>query len=366
MSTQPEYDEERPLLEHILELRKRALVVFVSVAGITLASFPLSVCLIDSLISVVLDPSNVMVYNPLHAFTVPFTLSVVFGIGLSIPIILYEVYKFMAPGLFPNERRLFAVITPASILLFILGASLAYFLIIPNIANLVLGVGRSFSEVNLFMKDVLDFVIKTVAAFGFLFQIPLILLFAVRIDFVSPFFLENNRLYFYIGFFIASNLLSPDPTLVSQLIITLIFVLLFEMSYRIGYYVTPRTEADIEQFIDRFNYLGPLFSSTGVLIGLGLSLGIGLWWLTLSTLFGVGLYSSQRFSVSLIKEKGFGNLGLFAPLISPLIVGLILSKYYSVTLDLVYVATLFVITAAFTFLLEKINDKLSHYLARKT
>ncbi|PTD93568.1 twin-arginine translocase subunit TatC [archaeon SCG-AAA382B04] len=358
---QPKKDHERPLMEHVLELRKRLLIVFAGVVAISIASFPLSVYLIDPVIASVIDPSNVMVYDPLHTFTVPINFSLIMGIALGLPLILYEAYQFMAPGLFRNEERLFAVITPASILLFTLGASIAYFLIIPNITGLVLGVGRGMSEANLYLKNILNFVLKMIAGFGILFQIPLILLFAIRIDFFSPTFLEERKLYFYIGFFVISNLFSPDPTMLSQVLVTVIFIVLYEMSYRLGYYVTPRTEADIEQFVDKFTHLGPLFSSIGVIIGLALSFGIPIWWLSLSTLFGIALYSSQRFSVSLIEEEGFGTFALFAPLLSPLIVSISLSKYYSVKIDLIYVITLFLVTITLTFVLEKLNRKVDDY-----
>lgn len=365
MSSGPEQDEEKPILDHVIELRSRVLIVLAAVVGIALASFPLSTYVVDPMIASVTDPSNVMVYDPFHSFTIPMNISLMVGVAFSLPLILYEAYQFMAPGLFPDERRLFAIITPSSILLFILGASIAYFFVIPNISDVVLRLGESYSTTNLYLKDVMGFIIKMIAAFGFLFQIPLVLLFAIRIDFVSPSFLQENRLYIFIGFFVISNMVSPDPTMLSQLIVTAVFIVLFEISYRIGFYVTPRTEADIGEFVNRFTKLGPFFSSIGVIIGILLAYRIPLWWITLSTLFGVGIYSSQRFSVSLIEEKRFGNIGLFAPLISPLLGSILLMQYYSVNLDIYYLTAIFVLTAILTYFLEKINQLILNKIQKK-
>ncbi|OKY78042.1 MAG: Sec-independent protein secretion pathway component TatC [Candidatus Methanohalarchaeum thermophilum] len=361
----PEKDEERPLVEHLIELRKRVGIALAGVVLITIVIFPLSFKLISILVGTVTDPSNLAIYDPLETILIQINFSLIAGFALGLPLILYEAYKFMEPGLFLNERRFFALLTPTSLFLFTLGASIGFFYVVPTLSDLVLTIGQGASvRPAISIQRAFNYVISIVAGLGFIFQLPLALLFAIRIELVKLETLKKRRLMVYILFFVVASIVNPDPTFITQTIVAAIFIVLYEFSLRIGYYVTPDTDAEIINFLDRFTALGPLFVALGALIGYLFVSKLGIWWVTAITLGSFIFYLTQRFSNLIIEEEKIGTIGFFTPILGPMIGLFLAEKYFTYLPQLLqkiqfgYTVLIPIIMAAITFGLEKINNKL--------
>ncbi|RZN62042.1 MAG: twin-arginine translocase subunit TatC [Methanonatronarchaeia archaeon] len=312
----PEDDEERPLMEHILELRDRMLVTLVAIIILSVIAFVFSFEAIRWVVNPVMDPSELVVYDPLETILIQFNFSFIFAVGAGLPIIIYEAFKFMEPGLFENEKRFFALITPASLLLFFMGVTVAYFLVVPVVADLVFYMGEGVVEPAISIELAYNFVMSIIATFGFLFQLPIVLLLAIKTDLISPTFLRDKRIFIYIGFFVLASIFSPDPTLVSQAIVTVVFIILYEASLAVGWYITPRTERDIKTFLRKFERTGGLFGVGGALLAFYLAVNLGLPWWTLVPLVATVFYIGHRLSFRVILNNKALNIGILGPIIA--------------------------------------------------
>lgn|GEM_PF-1452931 len=352
----PSKDKKRPLMEHIDELRTRLLIIIVGIIVLIAISFPLSFELVEPIVSPVAPPDELYIYDPLETIKMQLLFSVLFAVAFGLPLIMHQTYEFMEPGLFENERRFFAILTPSSILLFLLGATIAYFFIVPPLAYIALFIGEGMAIPEISIAMAFNFVVALMATFGFLFQLPIIILFAVRIELISPQFLIEKRIYIYLGFFIVATLLSPDPTFTSQTIVTVVFIILYEISSRLSWYLTPKTDSDITNFLERFKRLGPWFSGSGVALGFFISINIDFVWLPIVVAISFILYIAQRFSVLLIEWEKMLNLGMIGTFLFPLISYLLL-EYYYLEYNLLFFVFVTAGTAILTYLLEKLHKR---------
>lgn len=230
----PEMDEERPLREHLVELRKRLAVVIAAVLLAALASFPLSgegLTLIIDQVSTAGD-APVAVYTPIEYVVVQIYFMLAVGLAAGLPLTVYEVYAFMAPGLYPEERRFYLLTVPASAILLVLGAALAWLVVVPELAPLLIESGEGVVEAAISIERIFVFVVGTMLLMGLVFQVPVIVALAVWSGATTPRYLLDRRLYAYAGFFFLTSVVTVDPTMASQLILTSVFVVLFEASVR--------------------------------------------------------------------------------------------------------------------------------------
>ena len=166
--------------------------------------------------------------------TVPFVVrlkvSLVVGILLAIPVILYEVWAFVSAGLHSHERKLVLLYGPVSLLFFVLGAAVAYFLILPMGAVFLLlsGIEQGMDPI-LTVNEYAPFVMWLIFAFGVIFQMPLVVLFLTKLGIVSPVKLRQARRYAILGIFvIAAVITPPDPF--TQIAIAIPMLALYEVS----------------------------------------------------------------------------------------------------------------------------------------
>ena len=230
-TTLPPQDMEMPLSEHLRELRNRLVIVLAVTAILMAITFPFSSALVDLVLKHVVPASaQLVVYDPLELFKVRITACFLVAITVGLPLLVYEAFRFAAPGLYPKEKRFAYVVFPFSLALFILGAIIAYFITIPLFFNVVLGYGSSVVVSELSVGQTFTIVTNFMLGFGVIFQVPLVVLLAIKMKLVKRETLARSRLLIYgalVGFAV---LISPDPTMLSQLIVGVMLAILFEVS----------------------------------------------------------------------------------------------------------------------------------------
>ncbi|MCL7476498.1 MAG: twin-arginine translocase subunit TatC [ANME-2 cluster archaeon] len=231
-------DQELPLIEHIRELRSRMIIV-VSVLIFTLIfAFPFSGNLIE-IIWNDLIPQNIdmVVYTPLEWMITRLMLSLVICAAIVVPIIIYELYAFMAKGLYPSEKRFFLKVVPISLLLFLIGAGIAYYIVIPLIYNFMILYSQDVAASGLSVKLTFSVVSTMLIVFGLLFQLPLLVIFSIKSGLVKQQQLKDKRVFVY-GILVAFALfVAPDITGMSQLIMAFFLLILFEASLLMGRFI---------------------------------------------------------------------------------------------------------------------------------
>ncbi len=227
---EPPEDREMPLEEHLAELRRRVIRIFiVMVAGIGI-TFRFSGELIKIFWREMLPEGlRVYVFSPTEWFMVQLTFSFVLTFVVFYPYIVYELYQFAKPGLYENERRFVKTFLPFSYVLFLVGVGLAYFVVIPKIFSIAtmfnLGANPMFSA-----KKTIYLAFKILLAFGLVFQIPVLAVIAVRIGLIDSKWLKEKRIWIYLIVFVLASNITLDISGISQLVILALVVVMFEIS----------------------------------------------------------------------------------------------------------------------------------------
>ncbi|MBX8946525.1 MULTISPECIES: twin-arginine translocase subunit TatC [Lysinibacillus] len=227
------------VIEHIEELRKRlyfAVVFFViAVAG----AFFLAEPLIHFLQS-----SETAQSFSLNAFRITDSIKIYFqmifyiALLLTSPIILYQLWAFISPGLYEKERRVTLSYIPFTFILFVAGIVFSYFILFPYVLNFMIDLSdRLGVQLTIGINEYFSFLFQITLPFGFVFQLPIVLLFFARLGILNPQVMTKNRKYAYFGLFVIAAMITP-PDLMSHLIVTVPMFLLYEFSVwvaKIGY-----------------------------------------------------------------------------------------------------------------------------------
>ncbi|NRB37803.1 MAG: twin-arginine translocase subunit TatC [Pseudomonadales bacterium] len=252
-SDQPDEGTEQPLTSHLLELRSRLLrslvVVLIIFAG--LFSFANDIYTIVSvpLVNALPEGSQMIATDVASPFLAPFKLTLVLAIFIAVPYLLAEIWGFIAPGLYRNEKRLLAPVLFFSILLFYAGIAFAYFVVFPLIFAFFSAAGPEGVAYTPDISRFLDTVLKLFFAFGIAFEIPIATIVLIYTGATTAKSLSQKRPYIIVGCFVAGMLLTP-PDPVSQCLMALPMWLLFEIGVLLGYLIKPKKNAEEAQDTD--------------------------------------------------------------------------------------------------------------------
>ena len=225
-------DDKIPLTSHLEELRKRLIVCFIAVGAGFILSYgfkeKLFQILTYPLISVMKTGETLIFTGLPEAFFTYLKVSFLTGLILSAPVILYEFWVFVAPGLYHKERRLLLPVVFFSSLFFIAGALFGYFVVFPFGFKFFLGFATETIRPLISMREYLSFAAKLLIAFGLAFELPVVVTFLSRLGIVTVDFLKKNRKYALLLSFVCSAILTP-PDVITQIMMALPLMILYEM-----------------------------------------------------------------------------------------------------------------------------------------
>ncbi|WP_299978494.1 twin-arginine translocase subunit TatC [Desulfobacula sp.] len=228
-------EEKSPFTEHLGELRDRLVRSFIAVGiGFVVAYFfkeKLFEILIAPLVTAMGENGNAqMIFTGLpEAFFTYLKVALLTGIIFATPVLFYEFWMFVSPGLYRAEKKYFLPIVFLSVFFFAIGASFGYFIVFPYGFKFFLGFATETISAMPSMKEYLSFASKMLLAFGFVFELPLVLTFMARMGLVTVPFLKKNRKYALLLFFVGAALITP-PDVVTQIMMALPLMLLYEIS----------------------------------------------------------------------------------------------------------------------------------------
>jgi sec-independent protein translocase protein TatC len=222
---------EATLLSHLVELRNRLLkgVVVILIIFIALAPFA------DRLFALVADPlmkqlpegTSMIATQVASPFLTPFKTAMVGAIFIAMPWLLYQIWAFVAPGLYQQEKRLALPLVITSALLFYLGVTFAYFVVFPLMFGFFTAVAPEGVSVMTDINAYLDFTLTLFFAFGLAFEVPIATVLMVWAGFTTPAKLASKRAYVLLGAFVVGMLLTP-PYVISQTLLAVPVYILYE------------------------------------------------------------------------------------------------------------------------------------------
>lgn len=249
MSELPENDREQSFLEHLVELRSRLLKACFAILVVLVCLLPFSRKLYNLLASPMLaqlpDGSSMIAIDVASPFLAPFKLSLLLSVIIAIPIVLYQLWAFVAPALFRHEKRLARPLLFSSVVLFYLGCAFAYFVVFPLVFGFMTRVAPEGVAVMTDISRYLDFVITLFLAFGITFEVPIATIILVATGLVTTAKLAQARPYVIVGAFALGMLLTP-PDVISQTLLAIPMWLLYEVGIMFSRILLPEKEAGDE------------------------------------------------------------------------------------------------------------------------
>jgi sec-independent protein translocase protein TatC len=254
-------DTEQPLLYHLIELRDRLLRVVLVVGVVFIALVPFSNTLFSLLSGPLLahlpDDSSMIAIEVASPFLIPFKLTLFLALFISIPYVLYQIWSFVAPGLYKHERRLVYPLLVSSTVLFYAGAAFAYFVVFPLVFAFFTSTAPEGVSVMTDISRYLDFVLTLFFAFGAAFEVPIFTILLVWTGVATQEGLREKRPYIIVGAFVIGMLLTP-PDIISQTLLAVPVWLLFELGvYFSGWFIKQKESVSRISVVSRRSLAGP-------------------------------------------------------------------------------------------------------------
>lgn len=225
-------DTEQPLISHLVELRDRLLRIVLVVAVVFVVLIPFSNTLFTKLSGPLLahmpEGTNMIAIEVASPFLIPFKLTLFLSLFISIPFVLYQLWSFIAPGLYKHERRLVMPLLASSTILFYAGAAFAYYVVFPLVFAFFTSTAPEGVAVMTDISRYLDFVLTLFFAFGAAFEVPIVTVLLVWTGMTTRAGLRRKRPYIIVGAFILGMLLTP-PDVISQTLLAVPMWILFEL-----------------------------------------------------------------------------------------------------------------------------------------
>ena len=230
-SDKEEVLEETTLLSHLIELRNRLLKMATAIVLVFIVLLPWSrkiFALVSEPLREVL-PGNAMIATAVASpLLTPFKLTFFVALFIAMPIVLYQVWAFIAPGLYSKEKHFGMPLLASSIILFYLGIAFAYFVVFPLVFTFFTSVAPEGVEVQTDISLFLDFITTIVFSFGIAFEVPIATVLIVWTGLTTPEKLGKARAYVFLGAFILGMMITP-PDVISQTLLAIPIYILYEL-----------------------------------------------------------------------------------------------------------------------------------------
>lgn len=235
------------IIEHLSDLRKRLIYVVITFVVMFVASF----IFINHIYTYLVRPLaqehlKLVVVSPGEVITVYFTVGGFVGFGLALPFTLYHLWRFVAPGLRPIERRYALQLLPLMFIMFILGLLFAWYFIFPTILHFLIHLSEAHFTPMIRADEYFGFLTNICLPFGFIFELPIVVVFLTQIGLITPRWLRKMRRYAYLLIVILGVFISP-PELVSHLSVVLPMMGLYELSIFLSAVVKRRKDKKAQQ-----------------------------------------------------------------------------------------------------------------------
>ena len=230
-------------ISHLLELRNRLLKVVVGFLIVFIALFPFAnkiyALLAYPLLSKMPAGGQMIATAVTTPFFVPMKVAMLAAFIISLPNTLYQIWSFIAPGLYAHEKKFMMPLVIFSSLLFLAGMSFAYFLVFPVIFGFIVGTAPKGVAVMTDIGNYLDFVITLFMAFGLAFEVPIAVVLVVRFGWVNIKALKEARPYVIVGAFVVGAIFTP-PDIISQFMLAVPMWLLYEIGILVAQFIQPK------------------------------------------------------------------------------------------------------------------------------
>jgi sec-independent protein translocase protein TatC len=245
-------EAEATFVSHLLELRDRLLRIVIVVTLIFAVLFPfandLYTFLADPLLAHLPAGSSMIAVEVISPFLTPLKMTFFAAIFLGVPYLLYQMWSFVAPGLYQHEKRLATPLLISSVVLFYAGMSFAYFVVFPLVFNFLIGVAPEGVAMMTDINKYLDFVLAMFFAFGLAFEVPVATIILIATGITTADALIEKRPYIIVGAFVIGMFLTP-PDVISQFMLALPMWLLFEVGIMMSrVLIQPREDDDETEY----------------------------------------------------------------------------------------------------------------------
>jgi sec-independent protein translocase protein TatC len=237
-------DQEQSLVSHLVELRSRLIKAVMTILVLIIVMFPFAgeiyTLIASPVLSNLAEGTEMIATGVLSPFLTPFKMVIILAVIIGMPVIIYQLWAFVAPGLYKSEKRVATPILISSIVLFYMGCAFAYFIVFPIIFVFLPGIAP---EGVAYMPDInsyLDIVVRLFFAFGLAFEIPVAVIILIMLGVTTAEKLAKSRPYVIVGIFVVAMLLTPpDPS--TQILLAIPMWLLFEFGILMGQVLKKKT-----------------------------------------------------------------------------------------------------------------------------
>lgn len=229
-------DDKMPFTQHLDELRKRLIVCAIAVA----VGFLIAYAFKEKIFEILMRPwiqamppghdAKLIYTAPHEAFFTYLKVSFMAGLGLAVPVIVFEFWRFVAPGLYEEEKRYLVPVVFFSSVFFLGGALFGYFLVFPVGFQFFTSFASDTITPLISTKEFLTFSFRLLLGFGFVFELPIFAFFLARMGLINAKFLRKQRKFAIVLIFVVAAMLTPGPDVFSQLLMASPLLILYEMS----------------------------------------------------------------------------------------------------------------------------------------
>lgn len=234
-------DAQETFISHLIEMRDRLLRAVLAVVVIFVLLFPwaqdLYALLAEPMLASLPQGGQMIATEVTTPFFVPVKVTMMTAFLIALPWIFYQIWAFVAPGLYQHEKRLGLPLIISSVLLFLLGMAFAYFLVFPVVFGFIVGIAPEGVAVMTDIGKYLDFVLTLFLAFGITFEVPVAVVLLVKMGMVSLEKLREIRPYVVVGAFVIGAIFTP-PDVISQIMLAVPMWLLYELGILVAAVIT--------------------------------------------------------------------------------------------------------------------------------
>jgi sec-independent protein translocase protein TatC len=238
---------EMPFLDHLEELRWRiiyslaALVVGVIVGFVVVLKFNLLTWMQGPMLPY-LHGRRLVYTHPGDGFSILMQTAIIVGVVIALPVILYQVWAFLSPALHRHEKRIAVPVILGAVLLFVAGAALAWYFVLPMTLHFLSSLGDESFDQMITVSEYFGFVTSMVLAMGAVFELPIAVLLLSALGLVTPTFLARFRRHAFVGSYLAAAIITPGDLFVTSIALMVPLYLLYELSIGLSYLVFRKRE----------------------------------------------------------------------------------------------------------------------------